>query len=100
MTNPTPLALASSETRMSTIAMIGSGLTASATANGRISPIALPTGRLPTATRDVVKVPIEMGDRCHNAPSPEYKSISAMAGFLRISDGWLLDHPLNACLVY
>jgi hypothetical protein len=55
---------------MSMIAMIGSGPAANATANGRISPIALPRGRLPTATRDVVKVPIAMGGGRHNAPKP------------------------------
>jgi hypothetical protein len=50
----------------------GSGPAASATANGRISPIALPTGRLPDATHDAVKVPIEMGGRRHSAPNPEH----------------------------
>jgi len=73
---------------MSTIAMIGSGPAASATANGKISPIALPTGRLPTATRDVVKVPIAMGGRRHNAPKPSSKqTTSTMARNLRIPDG-------------
>jgi hypothetical protein len=79
---------------MSTIAMIGSGPAASATANGRISPIALPTGRLPTATRDVVKVPIEMGGRRHNAPKQRSRSLiggvhdreRCFGGLLRISD--------------